>query len=153
MQLHLGAGVALRRSAVEPDEGVLRIARHPLPAPVHHPEQALRPGVALPGQRPEQLDRGHIVAAVIGRHAVFPRTGEAGVAAYKLRNRDQAPQNGLPVHRPPPNLDSTQHGLTSRNPLRYRRISDTAAAMPDWGWRPARNWLVISSPSEACGER
>src|ERR1700737_4872441 len=142
-QFRLRAGVTARRSAAEPYEGVHRTARDPFPPAVHHPEQALRLGIALFGEGTEQPDRRHAVAAVIGGHAVFPGTCNGACDAQNLRGHDQAADNHWCFHAPP--------GPWIRRiaiyPVDIRSATGesarSSAGMPEWGWRPLRNWLVI----------
>ena len=82
-----------------------RLRGVPLPLAVHQPDLILRLRIARFRQRTEQPDRGHIVAAVIGHHAVFPWACLSAGGAHEQRSRDHANQRDatafLPVRRMP----------------------------------------------------
>src|SRR4029079_436193 len=65
LQFRFCPGIAAPRGKAEPHEGARRTLRHALPLAIHRPDHALRLRVARFGQRPEQPDRRHIVAAII----------------------------------------------------------------------------------------
>ena len=92
LALGLRLGVAARGGHAEPHEGARRAFRDPLPPAIHCTDRGLRPGVALSCQRPEQLHRRRIVAAVIGGHAVLQWTGERAAATQHQRGHHQAAQ-------------------------------------------------------------
>ena len=103
----------MRRSHAEPGKGAHLVARDPLAFVVHHPDQVLRLGIALFGEREKQTDRRHVVAAIISCHAVFPRAREGAGDAPNLHGQDQAAENDLPFHAPPLGPFSTRSGIAS----------------------------------------
>jgi hypothetical protein len=58
---------------------------------IHRPDQMLRLGIARFRERAKQPDRRHIVAAVIGRHAVFPGSCQRACDAQNLRAATRPP--------------------------------------------------------------